>query len=99
MAVTEEQRFRIGQQLGAYRIRAVLGEGGMGVVYCAHDRMLDRTVAIKVVDRENVQARRSLLQEARIAASLDHPCICNVYEVGSSTISRSSSWSTSVALH
>lgn len=76
------QLLRVGQRLGAYRIEGVLGSGGMGVVYRAHDRTLRRTVAIKVVDRADAAARRSLLQEARIAASLDHPAICAVYEVG-----------------
>jgi serine/threonine protein kinase len=73
---------RVGQRFGPYRIDGVLGTGGMGIVYRAHDRKLRRTVAIKLVDRSNAAARRSLLQEARLAASLSHPSICAVYEVG-----------------
>ncbi len=82
MAVDNDYRLRIGQRLGGYQIEAMIGEGGMGVVYCASDRTLGRKVAIKVVDRRDGRARRSLLQEARIAASLNHPAICSVHEVG-----------------
>src|SRR5262245_65096269 len=73
---------RVGQRFGPYRIDGVLGVGGMGIVYRAHDRKLRRTVAIKLVDRSDAAARRSLLQEARLAASLSHPAICAVHEVG-----------------
>jgi eukaryotic-like serine/threonine-protein kinase len=72
----------VGQQLGTYRIDALLGVGGMGAVYSARDAALRRSVAIKVVDRGDAAARRALLQEARIAASLSHPAICSVHEVG-----------------
>ncbi len=73
---------RIGQRLGAYRIEALLGTGGMGTVYAARDRTLRRSVAIKVVDRADAAARRALLREARLAASLAHPAICGVHEIG-----------------
>src|SRR4051812_14946433 len=76
------QPLRVGQRFGPYRIDGVLGTGGMGMVYRARDRKLRRTVAIKIVDRRDGAARRSLLQEARIAAALDHPAICAVHEVG-----------------
>src|SRR5438128_631058 len=74
----------IGQDLGRYRIEAFLGAGGMGIVYRARDRNLQRTVAIKVVDRtrSSERASRSLLEEARLAAALNHPSICGVHEVG-----------------
>jgi len=74
----------VGQDLGPYRIEALLGAGGMGVVYRARDRKLHRTVAIKVVDRLRVDAdsSRLLLQEARLTAALSHPSICGVHEVG-----------------
>src|SRR5262249_17487952 len=74
----------VGQDLGPYRIEALLGAGGMGVVYRARDRKLHRTVAIKVVDRRRVDADsgRWLLQEARLTAALSHPSICGVHEVG-----------------
>jgi serine/threonine protein kinase len=74
----------IGQDLGPYRIDALLGSGGMGIVYRATDRDLQRTVAIKVVAgmESDADARRWLLQEARLAAALSHPSICGVHEVG-----------------
>ena len=74
----------LGQQLGPYRIEALLGAGGMGVVYLAQDSRLRRRVAIKVLDRSRADARdgHALLQEARVAAALNHPSICGVHEVG-----------------
>jgi serine/threonine protein kinase len=74
----------IGQRLGPYRIQAVLGAGGMGIVYLAGDRRLLRPVAIKVLDPRIADARatRSLLREARVTAALVHPSICGVYEIG-----------------
>ena len=71
--------------VGHYDLIRPLGSGGMGDVYLARDRTLDRLVAIKVLreataaDRE---ARRRLHREAMAAAALDHPNICTVYEVG-----------------
>ena len=75
----------IGQQLGSYEIIALLGKGGMGEVYRAHDTKLGRDVALKVLPRElvNEPERRSrLLSEARAAASLNHPNICTIHEIG-----------------
>ena len=68
-----------------YRIRRRLGAGGMGEVYLADDLTLKRPVAIKLLTSEDLtddQVRRNLLREAQAAASLDHPNICPVYEVG-----------------
>lgn len=75
---------RIGQCLGPYRIDGLLGAGGMGLVYLAHDFTLRRTVAIKVVDpsKHDAVALRLLMREARLAAALSHPSICSVHEVG-----------------
>lgn len=67
-----------------YRLIRLLGSGGMGAVYLAHDPTLDRNVAIKFVAPERLgdaAARRRLIREARAAASLDHPAICAVHEV------------------
>lgn len=69
-----------GEIVGGYRIEGVLGAGGMGRVYLAHDTRLDRTVAIKLVDPKR-QCPRDLVREARLAASLDHPSICAVHGV------------------
>jgi tetratricopeptide (TPR) repeat protein/predicted Ser/Thr protein kinase len=70
---------------GRYQIGRLLGRGGLGEVYLAHDRTLDRDVAIKFVNPDKVadaSARRALLREARASAALDHPYICTVYETG-----------------
>jgi eukaryotic-like serine/threonine-protein kinase len=72
-------------QLGSYRILSLLGAGGMGRVYRAHDTKLRRDVAVKVLPREladDPERRERLLQEARAAASLNHPNICTVHDVG-----------------
>ena len=75
----------VGRTLAHYRILEKLGEGGMGVVYRAHDEQLDRDVAIKVLPASNFSdatARARLQREARAAAALNHPHICTVHEVG-----------------
>ena len=69
-----------GEIVAGYRIEGVLGSGGMGRVYLAHDTRRDRTVAIKVVDPK-CQRPRDLVREARLAASLDHPSICEIHGV------------------
>ena len=67
-----------------YRIESELGRGGMGVVYGAHDTLLDRAVAIKVLSETGVgtQGRARLLREAQAVARLDHPHIVPVYDAG-----------------
>ena len=75
----------IGSRLGRYEIRSKLGAGGMGEVFLAEDTQLGRRVALKLLPAEMAaddRARRRLLREARAAATLDHPHICAVYEVG-----------------
>ena len=74
-----------GTKLGRYEIRSQLGAGGMGEVYLAQDTQLGRRVAIKFLPLDSVadeQANRRLLREARAAATLDHPNICAIHEVG-----------------
>ncbi len=70
---------------GRYRIMRKLGEGGMGEVYEAHDERLDRPVAIKRLrpDAGDGQERERLWREARTAASVNHPNICQLYEIDS----------------
>ena len=69
--------------IGRFRILRKLGAGGMGVVYAAFDDRLDRTVAVKAIPQEagDDLARQRFWREARVAASLTHPNICQVYEV------------------
>jgi eukaryotic-like serine/threonine-protein kinase len=67
-----------------YAISGVAGQGGMGTVYVAHDRVLDREVAVKVLDvadRSGARASR-ILREAHILGRLDHPAIVPVHDAG-----------------
>src|SRR6516162_954636 len=78
--------FKPPQRIGRYRIERVLGQGGFGLVYLAHDEQLQRFVAIKVPHRKLVaqpEAAEAYLTEARTVANLDHPNIVPVYDVGS----------------
>src|SRR5947207_2247702 len=73
------------QQIGRYRIERVLGQGGFGLVYLAHDEQLQRPVAIKVPHARLVAQAADIeayLTEARTVASLDHPHIVPVFDVG-----------------
>src|SRR5262245_5364603 len=68
-----------GTSLGPYEILALIGAGGMGEVYRARDNRLDRTVAIKVCQR---QFSERFEREARAIAALNHPHICQLYDIG-----------------
>ena len=72
--------------IGRYRVERVVGKGGFGLVYLAHDEQLQRSVAIKVPHRKLVdrpETAELYLTEARTVAKLDHPHIVPVYDVGS----------------
>jgi eukaryotic-like serine/threonine-protein kinase len=76
---------RLPQQIGRHRVERLLGRGGFGVVYLAHDDQLHRHVAIKVPYRERISCPADVeayMGEARILASLDHPHIVPVFDVG-----------------
>ena len=64
-----------------YEIAGIIGRGGMGTVYLARDRDLDREVALKVVELDGEDTER-MLREARILARLEHPGIVPVHDVG-----------------
>src|SRR2546428_2141379 len=75
----------VNSNISHYRILSKLGAGGMGEVYLAEDTQLGRHVAIKLLPPETVSdehARKRLVREARAVATLDHPNICSIYEVG-----------------
>ena len=74
-----------GETFAGYRIEAVVGRGGMGVVYRATDLRLERPVALKLVApelAENELFRRRFLKEPKLAAALDHPHVVPIYEAG-----------------
>ena len=69
-----------------YEIKSLINSGGMGAIYLGIHRALDRPVAIKIIHQElskDEQLRRRFCQEAKLAASLDHPVIIDVYDFGS----------------
>src|SRR3989440_3249543 len=71
--------------IGKYHIVELVGEGAMGVVYKARDSVLDRTVAIKVMNESIArqdELRRRFLHEAQAAASLQHPNVVCIYDLG-----------------
>src|SRR5207245_7347033 len=70
--------------IGHYTIARKLGEGGMGVVYAARDERLERPVALKTISSlsDDQTARKRFWREARAAASVNHPNICQLYEIG-----------------
>ncbi|MEA2440713.1 MAG: hypothetical protein QOH76_2137 [Thermoleophilaceae bacterium] len=75
----------LGASVAGYRIEAVAGRGGMGVVYLARQVALDRAVALKLITPELARDeafRARFARESRIAASLDHPNVIPVYEAG-----------------
>jgi serine/threonine protein kinase len=74
-----------GTRLGPHEILAAIGAGGMGEVYRARDTRLDRIVAIKILPdhlADRADLRERFEREARTIASLNHPHICTIYDVG-----------------
>jgi adenylate cyclase len=76
---------RIGTELAGYRIEYLIGRGGMGVVYLAEQLTLNRQVALKVLPTELAEDegfRGRFIRESKLAASLDHPNVIEVYDAG-----------------
>ena len=75
----------VGQDFAGYRLRGVLGRGGMSVVYEAENARLGNTVALKVLAPElstDDTFRARFLKESRLAASLNHPNVIPIYDTG-----------------
>src|SRR5688572_17374197 len=80
-----EPRLSVGAQLGPFRIKSLIGAGGMGEVYEAHDTNLNRTVALKLLPKSLANDRERLdrfEQEARAVSALNHPAIVTIYDAG-----------------
>jgi len=76
---------QVGQRLGPYEILFAIGAGGMGEVYRARDTRLDRIVAVKVLSDHlagRAELRERFDREARTVASLNHPHICTLHDIG-----------------
>jgi predicted ATPase/serine/threonine protein kinase/DNA-binding CsgD family transcriptional regulator len=81
----QERAGTVSGRIGAYDVLSLIGRGGMGEVYLAHDTRLGRNVAVKVLQSSltsNEDAVRRFEQEARAASSLNHPNIVTIYEIG-----------------
>jgi serine/threonine protein kinase len=81
----ESQRDLSGHSLLHYRIQEKIGEGGMGVVYRAHDTHLNRSVVIKLLppgEMADPERRKRFIREARAASALSHPNIITIYDIG-----------------
>ena len=71
-------------RIGPYAITGKLGQGGMGIVYRARDERLERVIALKTMKSldGDETGRKRFLREARAAASVNHPNVCQIYEIG-----------------
>ena len=84
-AVMPQDRLGAGMVIGDFLLIRKLGEGGMGIVFLAHQLSLDRPAAIKILNAEFSQQADSVqafIREARSAAKLNHPNIVQAYAVG-----------------
>jgi len=91
LLVTGHARLAAGQKIGQYKIIDSLGAGGMGEVYLARDKKLDRNVAIKILNAEFSQDEANLqrfVSEAKAASALNHPNILTIYEFGEAEDAR-----------
>ncbi|HRI54954.1 MAG TPA: serine/threonine-protein kinase, partial [Pseudomonadota bacterium] len=82
---TKKMDPRIGQFFGKYRVEAVIGKGGMGLVYEGEDTVLNRHVAIKFLPEsltQNPKAIERFITEAQVAGRLNHPNVIAIYDIG-----------------
>jgi eukaryotic-like serine/threonine-protein kinase len=81
---TGEKPATLPTRIGHYQVLGKLGQGGMGIVYAARDERLERSVALKTMSslRGDETARKRFWREARAAASVNHPNVCQLYEIG-----------------
>jgi len=70
------------ERIGRYRILRTLGQGGMGIVYAAEDPSLGRRIAIKTIIHPDGESQRRFRREARAAASVSHPHVGQIFEIG-----------------
>src|SRR5262249_58136817 len=83
-SVSAKARSDTPSRIGHYAIARKLGAGGMGVVYQAYDERLQRTVALKMLFglEHDDTVRRRVSRGAPAAASVNHPNVCQIYDVG-----------------
>lgn len=78
---------KVGSEIGGYKIEKLLGTGGMGEVYLAHDTKLNRKVALKILPPQFVKDTERIKRferEARAVSSLNHPNLITIYDIGNS---------------
>jgi serine/threonine protein kinase len=83
--IVDEPGATVGQSIKQYKIVSLLGKGGMGEVYLAHDTKLNRKVALKLLPvslSKDEERLRRFKQEARAASALNHPNVCVIHEIG-----------------
>jgi serine/threonine protein kinase/Tol biopolymer transport system component len=91
MLANEPSEFLAGQKIGRFEILCLLGAGGMGQIYLAHDGNLGRKIALKLIAREFATDTRRVHrfeQEARAASALNHPNVCVIHDVGRTETGR-----------